>query len=105
MLRVYDDVLEIIRVVHPLLVGLRAHSPDLADQGERALLRVPLRIAEGSYSRGKNRAAHYHGGAGSLQETIAVFDSAVAAGLVRGLDPALRDRMQKAVNTLYKNAR
>jgi hypothetical protein len=105
MLRIYDDVLTIIRQVRPLLDKLRTRSRALADQGERALGQVPLRIAEGSYSRGKNRAVHYHGGAGSMQETIGVFDTVAAFGHLPELDPQLRDHMKKCVAVLFKNAR
>jgi hypothetical protein len=105
MLRIYDDVLSIIRQVRPLLEKLKSRCPSLADQGERALGQVPLRIAEGSYSRGKNRAVHYHGGAGSMHEVIAVFDTAAAFGHVHELDPALRDHMKRCVAVLFKNAR
>lgn len=76
----------------------------LADQRVRALAAVPLRIAEGSYSHGKNRAAHYHGGAGSMEETIAVFDIAEAFGILDRLDHDLRERMQRVVAVLFKNA-
>ncbi len=105
MLRIYDDVLEIIRAAAPLVHELRKRSPNLADQAERALSSVPLRIAEGSYSRGKNRAAHYHGGAGSMQEAIGAFDTGAAWGWIAPLDPALRDRMSRARAVLFKNAR
>ena len=105
MLRIYDDVLQLVRVLNPLLAQLSAHSPDLADQGKRALNRVPLRIAEGSYARGKNRAAHYHGGAGSLNETLAVFDTAEAARFIAPLDPEVRNALRRCRNTLFKNAR
>ena len=105
MLRIYYDVLEIIREVRPLLERVKTRSPSLADQGERALGAVPLRIAEGSYSRGKNRAVHYHGGAGSMQEAIAVLESAEAWGHLGPLDAQLRNRMQRAVAVLFKNAR
>ncbi len=105
MLRIYDEVLEIIRTVAPLVHELRKRSPNLADQAERALSAVPLRIAEGSYSRGKNRAAHYHGGAGSLQEAIGAFDTGAAWGWIAPLDPSLRDRMERARSVLFKNTR
>ena len=105
MLRIYSEVLEIIRELKPLLVQLRSRSPELAHQGERALGAIPLRVAEGSYARGKNRAVHYHGGAGSMQESIAVFDTAEAFGYLPPLKPEMRNAMQRCVAILYKNAR
>jgi hypothetical protein len=105
MLRIYDDVQQLIRELAPRVAKLRARSANLADQVERALSAVPLRIAEGSYSRGKNRAAHYHGGAGSMQEAIGVFDTGASWGWIQPLPPELRDRMEHARNVLFKNAR
>ena len=105
MLNIYEDVLAVIREISPLITRLRARSPHLANQCERALGGIPLRIGEGSYSRGRNRAAHYHGGAGSMQEVIAVFDTAEAFGYLPPLNEQLRDRMRKCVCVLFKNAR
>ena len=58
-LKIYPVVLELVRKLAPLLPSLRSRSSALGDQLERALISVPLNVAEGAYSRGKNRQARY----------------------------------------------
>ena len=58
-LEIYPVVLELVRRMAPVLPKLRARSLSLGDQMERALISVPLNLAEGAYSRGKNRQARY----------------------------------------------
>ena len=55
MLRIYPVVLELVRRLSPYLSVLRVRSSALGDQLERALISIPLNLAEGAYSRGKNR--------------------------------------------------
>ncbi|MBI2394605.1 MAG: four helix bundle protein [Deltaproteobacteria bacterium] len=71
----------------------------------RALASVPLNTAEGSYSRGANRAARYHCAAGSMNEVIAGIETAIAFQYVESFDPELLDRLRMVVATLFKNAR
>ena len=40
-----------------------------------------------------------------MQESICVFDVAAAAGILDDLDGELRNRMQRVVAVLFKNAR
>src|SRR5262249_18842763 len=70
MLRIYPVILELVHLLRPLLKELERHDPDLARQCRRALTSVPLGVAEGSYSRGRNRAARYHTALGSLREVL-----------------------------------
>ena len=53
-LKIYPVVLELVRRLSPVIRVWRARSSALADQMERALISVPLNLAEGAYSRGKN---------------------------------------------------
>jgi four helix bundle protein len=64
-LRIYPIVLQLVRRLSPYLPLLRTRSASLGDQLERALISVPLNIAEGAYSRGKNRLARYQSAAAS----------------------------------------
>jgi len=57
MLRIYDVLLRLIRSVRALVKELERREPDLARQCRRALGSAVLNVAEGSYSRGRNRAA------------------------------------------------
>ena len=55
-LKIYDVVLELVRLVAPLVVVLRAHSAELGDQCERALISIPLNTAEGAIRGGATSA-------------------------------------------------
>jgi four helix bundle protein len=65
---------------------------------------VPLNIAEGSYSRGRNRGARYHNALGSLREVLACFEVAAALGYAPVLEPALRGRFDHVLGTLVRVA-
>ncbi len=105
MLRIYSVVLELVRALRPVLERIEQHDADLARQMRGALTSVPLNVAEGASSRGRNRAARYHTGAGSMREVIAAIEVAEALGYVTAPDPALVDEMGLVVGTLMKNAR
>src|SRR5688572_16389595 len=51
-LKIYPIVLQLVRRLSPYLPALRARSASLGDQLERALISVPLNLAEGAYSPG-----------------------------------------------------
>jgi four helix bundle protein len=70
-LKIYPVVLELVRRLSPVLPALRKRSWALAEQLERALISVPLNVAEGAYSRGKNRQARYQTAAASAREVLA----------------------------------
>lgn len=86
-LKIYPVVLELVRRLAPLLLAVRRRSPALGDQMERALISVPLNVAEGAYSRGKNREARYHSALGSAREALACWETAEAFGWVDPLEP------------------
>lgn len=100
MLRIYPVLLELVRSLRPLVRELERRDPDLARQCRRALTSAPLNLAEGSYSRGKNRAARYHTALGSLREVLACLEVAAAQGYLPEVDPALRRRFDHILGTL-----
>jgi len=102
MLRIYSVMLDLVRDLRPLLSDLGRKDPDLARQCRRALTSAPLNIAEGSYSRGKNRAARYHTALGSLREVLACLEVAAALGYLPDLDPHLRRRFDHVLGTLVR---
>ena len=104
MLRIYSVVLELVETLRPRLRELERHDPDLARQCRRALTSVPLNIAEGSYSRGRNRGARYHNALGSLREVLACFEVAAALGYAPVVEPPLRDRFDHVLGTLVRVA-
>jgi four helix bundle protein len=104
MLRIYPILLELVRSVRPLVRELERRDPDLARQCKRALSSAPLNVAEGSYSRGQNRAARYHTALGSLREVLACFEVAAALGYLPDVEPLLRRRFDHVLGTLVRLA-
>jgi len=102
MLRIYPILLDLVRTVGPLVRELERCDPDLARQCRRALCSAPLNVAEGSYSRGKNRAARYHTALGSLREVLACFEVAAALGYVSDIEPALKRCFDHVLGTLVR---
>ena len=102
MLRIYPVLLELVRVMAPCVRQLERHDPDLARQCRRALCSAPLNVAEGSYSRGKNRKARYHTALGSLREVQACFEVAAALGYMPDMRPELQQRFDHVLGTLVR---
>jgi four helix bundle protein len=104
MLRIYPKVLELVRRVGTVLPELRSRSAELGDQCQRALISIPLNVAEGSHSRGKNQQARYHTAAGSAREVLACLETAEALGFMRPPEPELRALFDHVIGTLVKLA-
>ncbi len=102
MLRIYPVLLELVRTLGPLVRQVERHDPDLARQCRRALASAPLNVAEGMYSRGRNRAARYHTALGSLREVQACFEVGAAMGYVPELEADLRSRIDHVLGTLVR---
>ena len=102
MLRIYPVLLELVRSVMPLVRELERCDPDLARQCKRALASGPLNVAEGSYSRGRNRAARYHNAVGSVREALACFEVAAALGYLPEVELTLRARFDHVIGTLVR---
>src|SRR4051794_41838319 len=102
-LEIYPVVLQLVRRLAPVLRALRARSSALADQMERALISVPLNVAEGAYSRGKNRQARFQSAVASARGTLACLETARAVGVIGPADPELAPlfyRVLRAVGRL-----
>jgi four helix bundle protein len=84
------------------LPALRARSAALADQFERALTSIPLNVAEGAYSRGKNRQARFQSAAASAREALACWETAQALGWVGPLEPAVLALFRQVIGTLVR---
>lgn len=100
MLRIYPVLLELVREVGPLVQELERHDADLAKQCRKALSSAPLNVAEGMYSRGKNRPARYHTALGSLREVLACFEVGAALGYVPDVGPDIRRRFDHVLGTI-----
>ena len=102
MLKIYPVVLELVRRLAPYLPALRARSSSLGDQLERALISIPLNVAEGAYSRGKNRLARHQSAAASAREALACLETAEALGWIKPLEPELGALFQRVIGTLVR---
>jgi len=101
-LKIYAVVLELVRRTGPRVRVLRARSPVLADQLERALVSIPLNVAEGAYSRGRNREARFQTAAASAREALACLETAEAMGFTGPLDPELGALFNRVIGTLVR---
>ena len=102
MLRIYPVILETLGAFRPLVARVERRDADLARQLRRASASVALNTAEGMYSRGKNRLARYHTALGSMRETTACIEVAVAMGHLGGIAPELAGLMHQVTGTLVR---
>jgi four helix bundle protein len=101
-LKIYPVVLELVRRLSPVIRVLRGRSSVLADQMERALISVPLNVAEGAYSRGRNRQVRFQSAAASARETLACLETAEAMGFIGAIDPELGAHFHRVIGTLVR---
>ena len=101
-LKIYSVVLDLVRQLSPFLPVLRSRSSALGDQFERALISIPLNVAEGAYSRGKNRQARYQSAAASAREALACLETAQALRWVAPLSPDLEALFNRVIGTLVR---
>jgi four helix bundle protein len=101
-LKIYPVILELVRQLAPTVRVLRARSSVLADQMERALVSVPLNVAEGAYSRGRNRQARFQSAAASAREALACLETAEAMGFVGPVGPELSASFHQVIGTLVR---
>jgi len=101
-LDIYPVVLELVRRLAPYLPRLRSRSASLGDQMERALISVPLNVAEGAYSRGRNRQTRYQSAAASAREVLACWETAEALGFTGQLEIELGALFNRVIGTLVR---
>ena len=101
-LRIYPVVLELVRRLAPRLAELKTRSAALGEQCERALVSLPLNVAEGAYSRGRNKAARYQTAAASAREVLACWETAQALGWVGPLDAGTLRLFNQVLGTLVR---
>jgi four helix bundle protein len=88
--------------LRPLLVQIERRDRDLGRQLRRAASSVALNMAEGMYSRGKNRTVRYHTALGSMREARACLEVAAAFGYLGVLDTELARRFDRVTGTLVR---
>lgn len=102
MLRIHGVALELVRDVVPLLREIERSDPDLARQGRRAVMSVPLNISEGSDQVGKRRTHHYRIALGSARETLSVMRAAQAAQYTGNTSEQLDGTFNQVIGTLHR---
>jgi four helix bundle protein len=102
-LKLYPVVLELVRVAAPSIAPLRVRSYALADQLERALISIPLNVAEGAYSRSESAGA-ISCAAASAREALACFETAHALGWSAPLPPDIVALFNRVIGTLVRLA-
>ena len=101
-LRVYDEMIEMVRSVSRLARRVEQSDADLARQMRKASSSVPLNFCEGLYSRGRNREARLFNSMGSAKETVGCLDVSVAAEyLSQGEVSSELKRLDGIVAVLY----
>ena len=101
-LEIYPVVLQLVGRLAPYLPTLRARSSSLGDRLERALISIPLNLAEVAYSRGKNRQNRYQSACASAHEALACLETAAALGWVRPLELELGSLFHQVIGTLVR---
>ncbi|HXK20116.1 MAG TPA: four helix bundle protein [Polyangiaceae bacterium] len=101
MLRIYSVVLEVLRQLQPALKRIEVRDKDLGRQLRRCSASVALNLAEGMYSRGRNRHARYHNALGSARETLSCLEIAAACDYVTP-DVDLLCKLNQVVGTLVR---
>jgi len=102
MLRIYPVVLEVIVTLRPVMAVIDRKDRDLGRQLRRCSQSAGLNLAEGMYSRGRNRAAKYHVALGSAREMLACLELAEAFGYTGALDERVRGCLNRIVGTLVR---
>ena len=78
MLVAYSVALDLIRALRPMVAQLRKHSPEAADQVERAASSIVHNLAEGSRRNGRDPRRFFdmaHGSAGEIRGALDVADA------------------------------
>src|SRR5271170_3494648 len=97
MLRIYDEMLQILQSMRGAIGAIEKRDPDLARQLRRAASSVVLNIAEGSGSFGRVRTVRYRTALGSARETLACLRTAEAFGYVEPVSDAITGRMNRII--------
>ena len=105
MLRIDHDTVTLLSDLRSAIERIERRDRDLARQLRRAATSVVLDLAEGAGRRGGHRSERYRTALGSALEVRACLDAGLALGYVAPLPPAVHDRLDKVVRTLYSLTR
>ena len=102
MLKIYDTALSMLSILRPIIAEIERCDSDLARQLRRAASSIVLNVAEGSYARGRNRAALYQVALGSAKETKACLDVSLALGYLESVDGTVMSSLSDICGVLYR---
>ena len=102
VLRIYPVILEVLKMLQPVVRRVERADRDLARQLKRCSASIALNVAEGMYSRGGNRNARYHSALGSARETLACLEVAETFKYVTPASAELRSGLNQVIGTLVK---
>jgi len=100
-LRVYRDVIEIVRELSGIVRAIEARDADLGRQLRRAAASVALNLAEGEGASGGNRRQRFLSALGSARETMACLEVAGAFGYC-SVPTTVMARLEKAIGVMVK---
>jgi len=101
MLRIYNVILGLLEELQPVVRRVELKDRDLGRQLRRASCSIALNVAEGMYSRGRNRELRYHTALGSARETLACIEIAHRCCAVVAPGAALA-QLNRVIGTLVK---
>jgi four helix bundle protein len=99
MLRIYNDAIEVIELLQPVLDKVRLRDANLADHCDRSSVAVALNLSEGAGQRAGNRRLRYQTALGEAREVWGTADVIEAKRLAE-LKPEIRERLNKIIGTL-----
>src|ERR1700722_2021526 len=90
----YGSMIHALRLLRPVIGQIERHDRDLGNQLRRCAASVALNLSEGSGSRGGNRTVRYRSALGSVQETAACIDVAMALGYIESVDGEIQRSLE-----------
>ena len=102
MLRIYAVAVDVVRRLNEVIVTIKEHDRDLAEQLKRARSSITLNISEGSCARGGKRNLHYSYAKGSAQECLAIIETAVTAEYIAKANEDVTAMLRQIIGTLYR---
>ena len=105
MLRIYTTIISFLHDLRAIVAQIELHDRDLARQLRRAASSIALNVSEGSGCNGGTRRDRYRNALGSVRETGACLDVALAFGYVDDVDAKLLDALDHVRATLYSVVR
>ncbi|HVY32671.1 MAG TPA: four helix bundle protein [Polyangiaceae bacterium] len=104
MLRIYQVILDTIEALQPWVRRVELRDKDLGRQFRRASNSIALNVAEGMYSRVRNRQVRYDTALGSARETLSCLELAQRCHYVVSPGEALYNQLRQIIGTLVKLA-